>query len=57
MAPSATEVTIKKGTTVNTLATQLADEMGDDSKEDDSDEVNEAKKAEMKKKLAMWQKL
>ena len=53
MSPSATEVTIKKGTTVNTLATQLADEMGDDSKEDDSDEVNEAKKAEMKKKLAM----
>ena len=53
MSPSATEVTIKKGTTVNTLATQLADEMGDDAKEDDSDEVNEAKKAEMKKKLAM----
>merc|ERR1711998_475861 len=55
MSPSATEVTIKKGTTVNTLATQLADEMGDDAddaKEDDSDEVNEAKKAEMKKKLA-----
>ena len=58
MAPSATEVTIKKGTTVNTLATQLADEMSDDDDDDkDSDEVNEAKKdaamkKEMKEKMA-----
>ena len=57
MSPSATEVTIKKGTTVNTLATQLADEMGDDDKEEDSDKVNEAaddkdKMKEMKKKMA-----
>ena len=49
ITPSATEVTIKKGTTISTLATQLADEQ---DKDDDSDEdtVTEARRRRMKKK-------
>ena len=57
MSPSATDITIKKGVTVSTLATQVADAMKD---EDDSDakaeKVDEAaekdKKEEMKRKMA-----
>lgn len=48
ITPSATEVTIKKGTTISTLATQLADEQdkGDDS---DEDTVTEARRRRRKK--------
>ena len=44
MSPSATDITIKKGVTVSTLATQIADAMKDT--DDDKEEVNEAKKKE-----------
>ncbi|MEK9694180.1 MAG: hypothetical protein VW270_00370 [Candidatus Poseidoniales archaeon] len=43
ITPSATEVTIKKGTTISTLATQLADEQDKDGDSDD-DTVTEGKK-------------
>ena len=49
ITPSATEVTIKKGTTISTLATQLADEQDKDDDSDD-DTVTEARRRRMKKK-------
>jgi hypothetical protein len=49
ITPSATEVTIKKGTTISTLATQLADEQDKDDDSDD-DTVTEARRRRMRKK-------
>ena len=48
MSPSATEVTIEKGTTISTLATQLKDEADKDG--DDDDTVTEGKKDDKKDK-------
>ena len=58
MSPSATDITIKKGVTVSTLATQVADAMKDEDDSDDkAEKVDEAaddkdKMKEMKKKMA-----
>jgi hypothetical protein len=50
MSPSATDITIKKGVTVSTLATQVADAMKDEDDGDDkAEKVEEAKKEKMKK--------
>ena len=51
ITPSATEVTIKKGTTISTLATQLADEQDKDGDSDD-DTVTEGKKNKKDPKTA-----
>lgn len=51
ITPSATEVTIKKGTTISTLATQLADEQDKDDDSDD-DTVTEGKKSKKDPKKA-----
>ena len=58
LSPSATDITIKKGVTVSTLATQVADAMKDEDDGDDkAEKVDEAsddkdKMKEMKKKMA-----